>query len=96
MTTRFWTRLAKGKGESRSICSITLALFMLAFAATTSAQTTVGSGSIVGTVSDPTGAVVSGARVVITNVGTSQAQTLTSSASGAYTSGPLDPGNYKV
>jgi hypothetical protein len=39
---------------------------------------------------------VSGARVVITNVGTSQAQTLTSSASGAYTSGPLDPGNYKV
>jgi Carboxypeptidase regulatory-like domain len=60
------------------------------------AQTTVGTGSIQGTVSDPSGAVVSGAKVVITNQGTAQTQTLSTNASGAYTSGPLDPGSYKV
>jgi hypothetical protein len=60
------------------------------------AQTTVGSGSISGTVTDPTGAVVSGAKVVVTNIGTAQTQRLTTNASGDYSSGPLDPGNYKV
>jgi hypothetical protein len=36
------------------------------------AQTTVGTGNIVGTVNDPSGAVVSGAAVTITNVATGQ------------------------
>jgi hypothetical protein len=39
---------------------------------------------------------VSGAKVVITNTGTGQSLNLTANASGAYTSGPLDPGSYKV
>ncbi len=37
-----------------------------------SAQTTVGTGSIVGTVSDPSGAVISGANITITNIATAQ------------------------
>jgi len=41
------------------------------------AQTTVGTGSIVGIVSDPTGAVVSGASATITNVATGQLIKLT-------------------
>jgi len=97
MATRFWTKPAKSTGERcRSIFSIALAVLMLTFAVTTWAQTTVGTGSIIGTVTDPTGAVVSGAKVVITNTGTGQSLSLTANASGAYTSGPLDPGTYKV
>jgi hypothetical protein len=60
------------------------------------AQTTVGTGSIVGTVTDPTGALVSGAKVTVTNVGTSQAINLTSNSNGAFNSGALNPGSYKV
>src|SRR6202023_3697473 len=47
-------------------------------------------------VTDPTGAVVSGAKVVVTNTGTGQSINLTANQSGAYASGPLDPGTYKV
>jgi hypothetical protein len=60
------------------------------------AQTTVSTGSIVGTVTDPSGAVVSGAKVAITNTGTGQTTTLTTNQSGAYNSGALAPGGYKV
>jgi hypothetical protein len=60
------------------------------------AQTTVGTGSIDGTVSDPSGAVVSGAKVTITNTGTGQVINLITNSSGAYNSGALAPGIYKV
>jgi len=60
------------------------------------AQTTVGTGSIQGTVTDPSGAVVSGAKVAITNAGTGQVHNLSTNASGAYASGALDPGTYRV
>ncbi len=61
-----------------------------------SAQTTLSTGSINGTVTDPSGAVISDAKVVITNTGTGQTLNLTSNSAGAFSSGPLDPGNYKV
>jgi hypothetical protein len=78
-------------------CS-SLQILCLAFVLTTQlvAQTTVGTGSIVGTVSDSSGAVVSGAKVVITNSETNQSNDLTSNSSGAYNSGALAPGSYKV
>jgi hypothetical protein len=59
-------------------------------------QATVGTGSIQGTVTDPQGAVVSGARVTITNLGTSQSSSSTTTSAGTYSSGPLAAGNYKV
>ena len=80
----------------QSIVSIAVALLVLVFAVSSWAQTTVGTGSITGTVTDPTGAVVSGAKVIITNTGTGQALNLAANAGGAYASGPLDPGTYKV
>src|SRR5258708_26876834 len=61
-----------------------------------SAQTTLSTGSIVGTVTDPSGAVVDGAKVVIINTGTNQTVALTSNSAGAFSTGPLDPGSYKV
>jgi Carboxypeptidase regulatory-like domain len=60
------------------------------------AQTTVGTGSIVGTVTDQSGAVVGGAKVSITNTGTGQSMELTSNPSGGFSSGPLSPGSYKI
>src|SRR6266404_4963529 len=60
------------------------------------AQTTVSTSSIVGTVTDPSGAVVSGAKIAITNVATGQNIELTSNSSGSYNSGAIAPGTYKV
>jgi hypothetical protein len=60
------------------------------------AQTTLSTGSINGTVTDPSGALISDAKVVITNVATGQKVELTSNAAGAFSSGPLSPGSYKV
>jgi hypothetical protein len=76
--------------------SLFLAITFLLSSTLLVAQTTVGTGSISGTVTDPSGAVVSGAKVAITNTGTDQVHNLTTNASGAYTSGALDPGVYKV
>ena len=69
-------------------------MFLIAILAT--AQTTISTGSIVGNVTDPQGAVVSGAKVTITNVGTGQAIGLTTNSAGAYNSGALQPGSYTV
>jgi hypothetical protein len=60
------------------------------------AQTTISTGSIVGTVSDPTGAVVPGAKITITDRATGQTLTTNSTSSGTYNSGALLPGNYMV
>ncbi len=59
-------------------------------------QTTVSTGSIVGVVADPSGAVVIGAKVVITNLATGRIINLSSNSSGAYNSGALVPGIYKI
>jgi carboxypeptidase family protein len=60
------------------------------------AQSTISTGSIQGTVTDPNGAVVPKAAVTISNKGTGQAIKVATSGAGTYTSGPLLPGNYEV
>ena len=60
------------------------------------AQTNVGNGSIQGTVTDPSGAVVNGAKISITEKSKGSAVRVTSDSRGAYTSGALIPGNYVV
>ncbi len=74
---------------------ITLSVFLLTSVAGF-AQTTVAQGSIQGTISDPTGAVVSGAKITISNKATGQVSTTTSTSSGTYNSGGLIPGDYLV
>src|SRR5207245_11486293 len=85
--TRFTRILALALSAAFALLSLPRPLF---------AQTTVGTGSIVGTVSDPSGAVVIGAKVTITNVATGQVINLTTNSSGAYNSGALVPGDYRV
>ena len=53
-------------------------------------------GGISGTVADATGAVVPGAIVTVTNVGTNQAVKLTASAEGAFTALSLEPVSYSI
>ncbi len=71
--------------------------FVLFLAATTLySQTTISTGSIQGTVTDSSGAVVAGAKVIISNKQTGQMLTASTTSSGAYTSGALTPGDYTV
>jgi hypothetical protein len=80
----------------------TIALFgtFFAFILITSsplyAQSTVATGSIEGTLTDPSGAVVQGAKVTITNQDTGQSVRTSTSSAGTYNSGTLVPGNYSV
>jgi len=60
------------------------------------AQTTISTGSILGTVTDPTGAVVPGANVTISNKATGQSRSLATTGAGTYNSGPLQPGEYTL
>ena len=53
-------------------------------------------GAINGTVTDPNGAVVVGARVSITNTATNQTVGTVTSGDGTYSSSVLTPGNYSV
>jgi hypothetical protein len=78
------------------ICLLALVTAFLLASSSLSAQTTLSTGSIVGTVTDPSDAVVGGAKVVVTNTGTNQTVSLTSNSAGAFSTGPLDPGTYNV
>ncbi|HEX3230896.1 MAG TPA: carboxypeptidase-like regulatory domain-containing protein, partial [Pyrinomonadaceae bacterium] len=55
-----------------------------------------GSGGIQGSITDPGGAVVPGATVVATNVGTGVATTRQTNDAGLYVIKPLPPGEYKL
>jgi hypothetical protein len=53
-------------------------------------------GTVAGTVTDPTGAVVAGATVTLTDIGTNTARTTTSNASGRYIYVDVNPGIYSI
>jgi len=77
------------------LCLLILSAVLLTRSALV-AQTTVSQGSIQGTISDPSGAVVPGATITITNKATGQVVHVTSTAAGSYSSGALLPGDYAV
>lgn len=56
----------------------------------------VNGGSIQGTITDQTGAVVPGANVTITGIDTGSVKVLTTDTAGFYSLGPLNPGRYNV
>jgi hypothetical protein len=53
-------------------------------------------GSIQGTVTDQTGAVIAGAKVTIASPDTGSSKVLTTDAAGLYSLGPLPPGKYTI
>lgn len=92
---------ANGRGGFRSLSLLSslfalLTLSALIFTSVAVAQTTVAQGSVQGTVTDPSGAVVAGAKITITNRATGQVVTTATSSSGTYSSGGLIVGDYSV
>lgn len=75
---------------SRSMCSFVLLLIMAAVAALGQVYT----GSIAGTVKDPSGAVVPDAKITVTDAGKGFKYNATSDASGIFTVSNLPPGTY--
>ena len=53
-------------------------------------------GTIVGTVTDPNGALVNGASITVTNNATGETRSARSNEDGTYTVPNLEPGNYRV
>src|ERR1700744_2801961 len=78
--------------QSRSAAGLCM-LFVIAYIAFAQTSTT---GAIRGTVTDPSGAVISGATVTVTSLATSQVRTVKTDQDGQYAVGLLPPENYKV
>lgn len=75
-------------------CVRAIAAALLLICTGSHAQTT--SGTVVGMVKDQSGAVIPGAAVVVTNVGTNIAHSVLTSAEGNFTVVNLIPGEYRV
>jgi len=73
-----------------------LAVLFLTAISVTSLRAQVDTGSITGTVTDPSGAVVSGAKVTLTNEGTGTSLSTTTGADGVYEFSPVRIGSYKL
>jgi hypothetical protein len=81
---------------ARLIPIVIIATFVLWISAPLLAQSTIATGNIQGTLTDPSGAVVAGAKITITNKDTGQVLRVATSSAGTYNSGALVPGEYTV
>ncbi|HLV85759.1 MAG TPA: carboxypeptidase-like regulatory domain-containing protein [Candidatus Sulfotelmatobacter sp.] len=79
------------------LCTITCIVLAFFFLLPLSvSQTTVSQGSIQGTVTDQSGAVLPGAAITITSLTTGQVVNVKTSSAGTYNSGSLSAGDYQV
>src|SRR6185437_12049398 len=84
-----------GTGSYRLLVALlAVVLSVCYFASPSLAQTTFG--SVVGTVTDKSGAVLAGATATLTNVATNEVRKMTVSDSGTYSFVNLQPGTYKL
>ncbi|MFL6439317.1 MAG: carboxypeptidase regulatory-like domain-containing protein [Terriglobales bacterium] len=87
------------KFKSRMLATMRVSALMIlavSFVPSAIGQGTGATGSIQGTVTDPSGAVVANATVKITSRATNRTHAVTTTSSGAYNSGALIPGEYVV
>ena len=82
--------------SSLTIRSFWLSSAFLVVCSLAHTQTTISTGSIQGTVTDSSGAVIPATRIIITNAATGGVTRATTNSSGTYASGALLPGKYRV
>ena len=82
--------------KTAAIVATLLVSSLLIFVPSLAAQATASSGSIQGTVTDPSGAAISGAKITIRNPANGQVTKLAASTAGTYATGSLQPGEYVV
>ncbi|MCU1329987.1 MAG: TonB-dependent receptor, plug [Bryobacterales bacterium] len=85
-----------GKSPRLLAANALLISLSLLLVPSTSAQTSTGSATLVGTITDTSGAVVPGAKVMALNVGKEGLSETVSSADGAYYVPNLTPGTYRI
>ncbi len=94
------SRLSGGSFHGRTSAAALAGSLLFGAAAYTPAlhaqAVSVNGGTIQGTITDPSGAVIPRANILITNPQTGFKKTLTADGSGLYTTGPLPPGDYRV
>ncbi len=81
---------------SRRFCAAVLSVGVLLSLSSLSLHAQSTYGSVSGTITDPSGAAVSGANVTLTNVGTAEKRTQSSGDDGHFTFVNLFPGQYRV
>src|SRR5436190_18607951 len=74
------------------LCAVSCCFLMFAFSAVGQVQ----NGQFTGTVTDPSGAAIAGAKVMVTNRATNLSVSTTTNTSGAYTVKELPAGQYDV
>ena len=93
---RFFCLLRRRVMKNQIALALAILGILLTLNISLSGQTTASTGTIQGTVTDVSGAVVAGARVIINNRSNGRQLTVTTTSSGAYTSGALTPGDYTI
>jgi hypothetical protein len=83
----------RNKGLTLAVVVLPLLWFLIPVG---SLAQTAGTGQIIGTITDPSGADVDGAAVTLTDVGTSAVRTATTNDSGHYVFPNLPPGKYNL
>jgi hypothetical protein len=86
--------LSEISGEKMKKIFTLAALFTLATGLAFGQSTT--SGDIAGTLTDPTGASIPGAKITVSNIATGEVKTVTSGSTGNFRVSLLTPGTYKV
>lgn len=79
-----------------TVCAVLACVLALVFCCSSAKAQSATTGALTGTVTDPSGGVITGATVTTTNLGTGQVRTTTTNASGSYVISLLPPGNYSV
>jgi hypothetical protein len=88
--------LASGLANNRPLPAHLARLLILVFAASIELYAQIDTGRILGLVTDQSGAVISGAKVTLTNLDTSLRQTSTTGATGYYVFPALRAGTYEI
>ncbi|HVB88503.1 MAG TPA: carboxypeptidase regulatory-like domain-containing protein [Candidatus Dormibacteraeota bacterium] len=78
------------------VCAVSICVVAVLFCISSALAQSATTGALSGTVTDPSGGVVSAVTVTATNLGTGQSRTTATDSNGSYTFSLLPPGNYKV